>query len=134
MDQGCQKTLTEIKKLKQKEETKNEKEEPAANRKRLSKTTPPEERRTELTDKVIKEISLFYSLAIQTNPDDKQAIKISFERAFIIEFQLMKTTASVLRQELVLISRLICITATAKPIIFEGSSSAPKKNCVYLLL
>ncbi|KAL3286504.1 hypothetical protein HHI36_001009 [Cryptolaemus montrouzieri] len=61
--------LTEIKKFKKR---KNEKEEPAAKRKRRSKTSPLEEKRTELTGKVMKEISLFYSLAIQNNPDDNK--------------------------------------------------------------
>ncbi|KAL3279368.1 hypothetical protein HHI36_016878, partial [Cryptolaemus montrouzieri] len=61
-------------KIKKKGETKKEKEEPAAKSKRRSKTTPPEEKRTELTGKVMKEISLFYSLAIHNNPDDKQAM------------------------------------------------------------
>lgn len=36
---------------------------------------PPVEKKTELTGKVMKEISLFYSLAIQNNPNDKQAMK-----------------------------------------------------------
>ncbi|KAL3286734.1 hypothetical protein HHI36_001227 [Cryptolaemus montrouzieri] len=73
--QGCQKNSHGNKRIKKKEGTKNEKEEPEAKRKRRSKNTPPEEKRTELTGKVIKGVSLFYSLAIQNNPNDKQAMK-----------------------------------------------------------
>ncbi|KAL3288292.1 hypothetical protein HHI36_002740 [Cryptolaemus montrouzieri] len=83
------KILMEMKKLKKKRNEK-EKEEPAVKRKRRSKTTSPEEKKTELTGKVMKEISLFYSLVIQNDPDDKQAMKKAFGRYFIIKFQLIK--------------------------------------------
>ena len=80
------KTLTQIKKLKKKEEDKIKEQEkkegaenpPPAKRGRRSKNDPHAEKpakTTDLTGKVMKEMSLFYSLAIQNNPDDLQAMK-----------------------------------------------------------